>query len=87
MYTNDVRDFGNFTIRVQIDITNLTYLNSTYFTWNLNVTTNMDWCSYYLLWSSVPTIGVKQYWAGDPADNFTFADVTWSSYSGCTRNI
>ena len=49
-------------------------LNTTSATFNVVVTPNYDYCFYYLVWTSLPTISEQTYKATNPLMSIQFSD-------------
>ena len=47
---------------------------------------NYDWCTYYLTWTSVPSITPKTYIANSTALVVTFSAFTWTP-ANCTSTV
>ena len=88
VYSSDVYLEEYLTVKVTVKLSgDFYYQNTTSFTFDINITSNIDPCTYLLQWTSLPTIGTKTYWAGDTQVDFTFPNVTWSPTTGCASDI
>ena len=85
IYDSVVANVGDWTIKVRATLAT-TGANYTEFTWQLTETNSIDYCSYWLTWTYVPTIADKSYMVTDPGYDFTFSNVTWTP-ANCTSDI
>ena len=88
VFTSDVTLDAVYQIKVTVKLLDILGQNTTSFNWNLTIQSNYDYCSYYLIWTSTPSILSQSYEAGGSPLYVPFStnDLTWTPLN-CTSRI